>query len=122
MDNSVTVNVQLKLNRKGNPFLTEELMLHWISVALNVNANHVEALVKKLETAVIVIEVNGGLISKLKADAPARVIVLDGDTQDSSEDLLVVDGEQFVVSNYDPVHIDKIHVMSVIDQIEAPAA
>ena len=49
---------------------------------------------------VVVIEMQGGLIQCVRSNASVRVIVLDSDTEGSDNDLIEIDGEEVVVSDY----------------------
>lgn len=65
----------------------------------------------------LVVSIEGGLVKHLAASGPVRVIVLDGDLDDTTETIQVVSGAEVVVSDHEQVDIDPDFTKSVVDQI-----
>lgn len=122
MPTSINVNINLQLTRKGNPFLTEEQMLTWISECLNCNKNHVEAVVTIAEAPTAIVEMDGGLIQQIIASGPMHVVVLDADIEGADEDeVSTIDNKEVVVINHGAIGIYAEDVHSVIAQIKSAA-
>lgn len=117
MENVVTVNVQLQLTRKGIPFKDEADMLTWIAGCLNCNTNHVEAKISMAEKPTVIVNMDGGLIQDMSASQPVRLIVLDADTEGTTDDLSNIDGEEVIVVDHNPVQIDADYVLAVVGQV-----
>lgn len=119
MENVVTVNVQLQLTRKGIPFKDEADMLSWIAACLNCNTNHVEANISMAETPTVIVNMDGGRIQNMSSSQPLRMIVLDADTEGTTDDLSNIDGEEVIVVDHNPVDIDPNYVLTIVGQVES---
>jgi hypothetical protein len=55
----------------------------------------------------VVVEIKGGLVTNIVADAPVRVVVLDHDTEGADDDELVeIDGRKAYLSSFGMTEID----------------
>lgn len=59
-----------------------------------------EGQMELLKMPTIVLDVEGGVVQDVNSDMPARVIILDGDTEGGGEQVREIDGEEVYVSEY----------------------
>lgn len=70
-------------------------------------------------TPTIVIDMDGGLIQDISADAAVRVIVLDADIEGGDDEPSIIDGSEVYVSDYQlKLGVDHDYVTGVVGQVD----
>lgn len=74
-----------------------------------------------MKDPIIVIDMEGGLIQRIRTTEPVRVIVLDLDVNDAqADDVRVIEGHESVVTAAFDTELLPNMVQKVVDEVDAP--